>query len=215
MRRTAPWTIGLFLVSTLVLSACIPTSEHPVGRGAGPAHDPALLGIWTGPVGERQSYVHILPSTRGEDPASAGMDLLLIAHPTDEDPEEFGWMLARGYTAQVGEMRILSVKWEIEDGRSLEGQDAGYHILAYERTEAGGVRFRALNEDPIVEAIEAGALEGDVVPGRYFRTIRLTASPEALRRYFENAETELLFGEPSEPLLPLAVRAAAETQTSR
>lgn len=205
MRRTAPWTIGLIILCALTLSACIPTSEHPVGSGEGSSSDPELFGVWTGPVGDRHSFVHILPSTRGdEDPNKAGMDLLLVAHPTAEDPEEFGWVLAHAFATKIGETRYLSVKWEVEDRRPLEGEDAGFHILAYSLSDGGELRFQALNEEPIVEAIESGNLQGEIVPSRYFRTVRLTAPPDALRRFFEGADPAILFGTATQPLVRLA-----------
>ncbi len=69
----------------------------------------------------------------------------------------------------------------------------GYHLFSTHIDEDGTLTLLGVDEDLVEEAIESGALKGDLDEGTFLPQIRITSSSEELAAFLGSEEARALF----------------------
>jgi hypothetical protein len=159
--------------------------------------DPALIGAWRGKMENGGPvYMHVLPGK--ED----GMTVLLVSGEDKADGAD--WSAFQIVTAEVEGTHYLSALWQLNGGKPVEGRDKGYHLMRYEIGADGALRLYGIDEDKLMQAVQAGTVEGRIEGEGGAAEVRLTASSEKLVKFLKHAKPQALFDKPFSTLAKLA-----------
>lgn len=174
------------LVAAVFASACTPTSQFPIPASDGEI-DARLSGTWFGTLAESESTIHFFEAESKRLPA------LIVARDEDDPTVNDGWMLISSVVSKIKKHRFLSAEIIMEGGEEPDPDFEGYHLLRYRFDDQGTLLVDMLDTDAIAAVIQAGDLSGTVDEGRYFDTVRITATSDELKRYMRSAPIDTLF----------------------
>ena len=190
-RRVVPlWFLGLF-----ALSGCLPTSEEPILAPGQPALDERLLGVWFGALeeGEDPAFLHFLKvDSNREETHPNGMDIVMVLQP-DEPDGDTGWAVFYALSAQIAGQNYLSIEFRLDSGEEVTDEMRGYHLFSTHIDDDGILTLLGVDEDLVEEAIESGALKGDLDEGTFLPQIRIPSSSEELAAFLGSEEARTLF----------------------
>lgn len=181
--RLSPRSAMLRLLIIVFLSACIPTSKHPLPPSTDGMGDDRLIGRWI-VVGEAEKgYVDI---------SSAGGGLYLVRIHNGPD------VGARKTEIDILPTRIggESFMTVIGFGPPEEGEPEGApHLIArYQITAQGDWLIYWMNREALAEDVRGGVVAGEVKPSDLWgETVRLTAGSETLKMYMASADLARIF----------------------
>lgn len=177
----------------LALSACIPTSEHPI-LTPDSVPDAALMGAWRGTLEDGGLvYLHFL---RGEDNT---LKAVLVAREAAEESEPQGegdWAAFTLVTATVAGTRYMSVLFDYDDGKPVTDEARGYHLQRYAIADDGTLSIYSVDGEALAQAVEAGKLKGTVTRDPLSTDVRVTSPSEALVAYLKTVDPAALFNKP-------------------
>ena len=177
---------GLLLV---VLSACVPTSENPLPVSAEQPLSPQLLGSWIGRLEDEDGpvFLHFVETNDSKTMA------VLINGATEDDPES-GWAEFRATSSELTNGTYLNLYWTENDGEPVE-DFPGYHLMRYLIDEDGNLTLYFIDSDILDDAIDSGALAGEIKSSGMTRSVRITASTDDLAAFVQSHDAETLFPE--------------------
>ncbi len=195
LTRLLPRFGAMFAPLLVLLVACVPTTEHPVIVPGQDVYDPALMGLWYGTLEEDDETVLMQISLADEDDHDypGGMRFLMSGYA--ETPEETGWSVLYGLSAEVNGETFLSLDFQTDQGEIVEGDIRRYHLYHYAITDNDHMVLRAVDEDKLEELIEAGELQGTINKGRYTSDIRITDSSANLVAFLAREPLDRLFSD--------------------
>jgi hypothetical protein len=169
--------------AAFALTACDPPAPGPTSLYALDARVESdgseLLGAWYGELNGDEAFVHVV---EGEDSA---LQTVIIGH-RDREGHSGRWAAAIALPARINDNGYLSVKLAENQGRSVGEQD--FLIVRYRTArDHRHVSLYAMDQDLVAQAIKSHQLDGSA------RDFRISAEPEALVRFIENAGGQNLF----------------------
>lgn len=176
---------SLLLGAALALAGCLPDTVNPVGDPAKVAPDARLVGNWAGDMNGEKATVAVI--------AGEGAMLRIRAVTTDPDGKS-EWVVLEGFPAPVKNRSYLNVKFKEEENKTYD-PDEPYYVLRYEIADDGTLTLWTMSEQPVVDAIANGFVNGSVDPGTGDRTIHITDSSVVLQNFIEETDPATVFAE--------------------
>jgi hypothetical protein len=175
--------LAAIMLAAVALSGCFVTSVNRVD-GTGVDADPAMIGTWRGLDDDgkvdKSVFLHVIAHKTGE-----GLGLALI----DKD----SFMILDGTTVQAGPHRYLNATFKDMPGTSNEDRALmGLHIIRYE-VRAKKLSLWLLDTREVTEAVESGAIKGQIEGSGMSKSVRLTASSEELTAFFSKPDAAKYF----------------------
>jgi hypothetical protein len=186
----------LLIGALLHLAACLPTSENPIVVPGQPAADDRLLGTWYGALGEDDEDFTLLftkPDAEREKDHPGGMDVLMVVNSKDDS----GWLWLYALAAEIDGRHYLSLEFRLDNGGEMADELPGFHIFNYDIAEDGSLQLRQIDEDMVIDVIEAGELAGTVKRGTFVKDVQITASSADLVAFLKTDGADDLFDEES------------------
>ena len=172
------------LLAALALTACLPDSINPLGDPATSEPDTEILGQWTGTLDGTPSKLTVTP----KDGA-----MLEFRVETLMPGGENEWVILDGFPAAAGKDKYMNVKMREEKDKVYDPNEENYYILRYMLTPDGGMNVWAMAEQPVVNAIVDGFVNGAVDPSSEGRIIHITDSTVVVRQFVEVSNPDRLF----------------------
>ena len=182
---------GLFWIAGLgfVVSACVPTSENSLPVSADMPLDTVLYGAWLGQVDAEDDpvFLHFVKTQDGNSKA------ILVTVQRDGEPDG-GWAEFDVTSSKLTNGTYLNVYWTESDGQAVEDLN-GTHLIRYVLDADGKLSLYFIDADLVREAIDDGALAGEVKSSGMTTQIRITATSDALAVFVESKDPDTLFSE--------------------
>lgn len=182
---TAPryWK-GLAMLAAMALSACLPDTINPLGDPATAAPETEILGQWIGTLDGTPTKLDVA--------AEDGAMLRFRLEPTAEG-EKDEWVVLKGFPATAGDNKYVNVKFFEEKDKVYDPNEENYYIFRYEVGGDGKLTVWAMAEQPVVNAIVDGFVNGAADPSSEGRIIHITDSTVVVRQFVEISNTGRLF----------------------
>jgi hypothetical protein len=171
-------------LALLLLGGCLPESRNPIAPPSAGFADSRVLGTWVTRIEDEIVYLHIL---QGDDNI---YDLLTVSHRPDGGGATD---LYQGYLVKVGDRAFANL--QPAGGAAVDGgePEPAYFFASYEIEGADGLTVRFLAEQPVIDAIAAGTLAGEVTEDTLGRNILLTDDPARIAAFLALADAATLF----------------------
>jgi hypothetical protein len=179
---------GFVVGAFLIVAACLPvTSKSPIGSTAGYKPDPLLTGLWKATSDKSSGYFAFYPQADG----STQIVMFEPSAPGDKG----GWVVFEVHTATLGAGRYMDAS-ETEDDGKPPAQALAHMPVLYRFDADGSLALTLMDEDAAKDAINAGRIAGEVLPGQ-FGDVVLTAPPAALDAFLASPAGRALFDKPA------------------
>lgn len=153
----------ILLISSLILTACVPESENPISDPAKATVDKRLLGVWAGKMsGEKEDqYIHFVEAE------NSITEVVLVSHQKKRGP---GVSFYKMYPTTIGKNQYMNVKSSVPDDlkspeqvKKLESH--GYFFTRYRISEKGILKIWIMMDEEVSEAVKNGQLKGKIAKG--------------------------------------------------
>ncbi|MGH6962723.1 MAG: hypothetical protein ACREE7_19765 [Dongiaceae bacterium] len=176
------------LLPPLLLAGCLPESQNPIAPPEAAIIDPQLPGLWMTQVEDEQLYLHVL---KGDGHL---YDVVSVSHRPDG---RGATDLYEGYVTPVGDLRFANLQ-PIDSLDDDSGDiQATYFFTAYEFEGPDRLVVRFLAQQPLIDAIAAGKLKGEVSTANKLQAlgldVLLTEEPARLAEFLATTDPAVLF----------------------
>ena len=162
---------------TAMLAGCIPYSDFPLTSPDSATDDPAIIGDWYAEENGRRTLFRI---GKGK---SAGAIVISIEEQDGGDPGDVTRL--RGHLSVIDGKTYLNILSD-DPGEEIPGYMFARYVIDEERL---GI---AINDpDYLLESVESGKLEGEIIELEWSRSLHITASSEKLQRFVAEHDREL------------------------
>ena len=172
------------VAAAMVLAGCIPDSINPLGDPAAETADTEVIGQWIGTLDGTPTKMEVT----AEDGA-----MLSFRLETDLANGDREWVMLKGFPAAVENERYMNVKLFAEEDKVYDPRDENYYIFRYNIRSDGTLNVWAMGEQPVVNAIVDGFVNGAVDPSSEGRVIHITDSTIVVRQLIEVSNPDRLF----------------------
>ena len=177
----------LLLLIVVLLSACIPTSRHPLPLPADGKGDDRLIGRWTFVGEDEKGYVEISPTGGGR------YHVLMISFGKDGSDVNARKTEMDILPTRIGGQSLVTVIGIFSPANEGEPDGAPHLIARYELTAQGDLLFYPMSLEALAEDVRAGLVAGEVKPGEMWDNVSLTVDSETLAAYITAADSERIF----------------------
>ncbi|MGH6930827.1 MAG: hypothetical protein ACREEE_00180 [Dongiaceae bacterium] len=127
-------------------------------------------------IEDENVFLHVLRATGGQ------LEVLVVSHRPDGSG---GTDLYQGHVSALGDRRFVNLRPAGNTSVDDSNPDLNYLIVGYEFDDAGHLVAHFLAEQPLVDAIAAGTLTGEVTDDGdgFGRSIVVTADSSRLADY--------------------------------
>jgi hypothetical protein len=171
-------------IALLLLAGCLPESRNPIAPPTAAVADPRVLGLWVTQIEDEVVYLHILQDKENI------YDLTSVSHRPDGGGATD---LYEGYVVKVGERAFANLQPVSEADGEGEDPTPAYFFVSYEIEGNDQLTVRYLAEQPLIDAIAAGKLTGEVTQDQLGRNILLTDEPARIAAFLAAADPASLF----------------------
>ena len=175
---------GFILAAALALSACLPDSINPLGDPKTAAPDPRLIGNWSGTMNDEPATLAV---TAGE---GAMLDFRVVTRDAEGKEE---WVKLGGFPAALKNRTYINVKFIEEADKVYDPNEQNFYVCRYVLSDDGTLTVWTMAEQPVVDAIAAGRINGSVDGSDENRTIHITDSNVVLADFLGTADPNVLF----------------------
>ena len=184
MRRIV-FVLMLVMLAALPVAGCLPESRNPVGPLVNAIEDERLFGVWFVRFEDENIVLHILKDR------DRRFDLAVVSHRADGAG---AIDLYQGYVSAAGDRRFISLQSSEDSGADISNPELNYLIASYELDGNERLTVRFLTEQPLVDAIAAGRLAGEVTDNgdELTRSVLLTSDSEQLSAYLAAGDPALI-----------------------
>ncbi len=178
----------------LSLTACFPTSEHPIALNGESGAPDIFSGIWDGGLGDGKATLIFMEGAEDAAP-SPRFTGLIIRHREGKPSINEGWLEFEAEATEIRGEIFLSALLKRLDGKPTEADEEGYYLF---RVLMAGdeMSITTLDDRVMVELLNRGALEGTISSSVGLQAIRITSDSIGLRAYLVNADLDEVFSEP-------------------
>jgi hypothetical protein len=171
-------------LALLLLAGCLPESRNPIAPPTAAVADPRVLGIWVTQVEDEVVYLHVLQDKQNI------YDVVSISHRPDGSGATD---LYEGYIVKIGDRAFANLQPVSEADGEGEDPAPAYFFVSYELEGNDQLTVRYLAEQPLIDAIAAGTLAGEVTQDQLGRNILLTDEPARIAAFLAAADPAALF----------------------
>lgn len=168
---------AICLLLILILTACVPYSDHPLTPLAKAVEDPALIGDWYVDENDKRTFFHIL---RGE---KAGDIRIRIEEENETEPGEFS--ILSGHLGKLAGERYMNLL-----SNDPKDDIPGFMFVRY-RIEDGKLGISLSDPSRLEQAIKSKALEGELIKSKWFTTAHITAGTRQLQRFMAENQADV------------------------
>lgn len=172
------------LLAGLALAACLPDTINPLGDPATAEPETEVLGQWAGTLDGTPTKLTVTPKE------GAVLEFRVETLMPGGDNE---WVILEGFPAAAGKEKYMNVKMREEKDKVYDPNEENYYILRYELSSDGGLDVWAMDEQPVINAIVDGFVNGAVDPLSDGRIIHITDSTVVVRQFVEVSNPVRLF----------------------
>ncbi len=176
---------ALILAAALGLAACLPDSINPLGDPQTAPPDARLVGDWAGTMNDEPATLSV---TSGE---GAMLNFRVVT--TDADGKK-DWVLLDGFPDELKKRTYMNMKFREETDKVYDPAEQNFFVCRYVLTDDGTLTVWTMAEQPVVDAIADGGINGSVDPGKGDRSIHITDSNVMLADFIENSNPDIVFG---------------------
>lgn len=178
------WLRGCALLAGLALAACLPDTINPLGDPAAAEPATEVLGQWTGSLDGKPAKLTIAAKD------GAMLEFRVEGRAPDGSAE---WAVFEGFPAVVENETYMNVKLRERAGKVYDPYDTNYYIFRYELPPGGGMNVWAMAEQPVINAIVDGFVNGAVDPSSEGRVIHIIDSTVVVREFIASSNPVRLF----------------------
>lgn len=181
----------LSLMFILTLSACYPTSQHPIEGEPMVNLDATFSGTWKGELSDSPGTVLFIQQSQ-DDTGTFHIGGLLVLHHEERASLNEGWIEFEGEVVVIRGETFLSAQLNQTNGEPVTAEEKSYTLFRLV-LEENTMNILGLNDLVTIELVNRGALEGTVDRTQATPAIRLTSSGAALRGFLNTANLDELF----------------------
>lgn len=170
--------------AVLLLVGCYVEFENPLPPAADLKADRELVGSWTVNRPDGEAYLHVYARSNG------WIDLFFI---TRESEDRMDVVQREGYTARVGDTRVLCVSPGPQKGEGREKE--GWMLFPYEIGPDGSLRIWDLEVPAFEKLVESRQLTGEVTGSKRTRGVKVRSSSDELQAFFSKHGIKPFAGE--------------------
>jgi hypothetical protein len=194
-----PRHLTILAVTLLLLSGCCSiTSVHPLENLQPAPYDARIEGVWIYEAKDGHFFLHLGKATDNR------IEVLAVEHEKGVAMSHEGFMVSG---IEINHHYYLDLDLQALPERHRDGQ-SGHLILKYDLTDSNTLVFSMLNLEPLVAAIGAKALAGEitydrtpaspqttppVTPPPKAECARITDTSAHLHRFIANSDPDKLF----------------------
>lgn len=182
---------ALSILFVLTLSACFPTSQHPIEGDPMVNLDATFSGVWKGELNDRPVTILFMQQSQ-DDTGTFHIGGLMVGHHEERLSLNEAWLEFEGEVVVIRDETFLSVQLNQLGGVPVAADKKGYFLFKL-AIEENSISVHELNDLVTVELVNRGALEGTIDRAQTAPTVRLTSSSAALRGFLNTANLEDLF----------------------
>ncbi len=168
----------------LVLAACVPESNNPVGDPANAVHDSDLYGLWQADWEDGRLFLHVFDAGQGM------VDVYTINHKKDGGGEADHY---QGFISTVGKRRIVNLQMADSSGEDSGGA-ATYVFVAYQMETPGKLDVHFIDDKVFIAAVAAGKLKGQVTGEGEGQTVLLSDDGPKIADFMAQQDDATLYG---------------------
>jgi len=183
--------IVLSILFVFSLTACFPTSQHPIEGNPMVNLDDTFSGIWKGELSDGPVTILFIQQSQ-DDTGTFHIGGLLVRHHEERPSLNEGWLEFEGEVVVIRDETFLSAQLNQMGGAPVAAEEKGYYLFRLV-LEENSMRVLGLNNLVTAELVNRGALEGTVNRAQTTASIRLTSNGAALREFLNTANLAELF----------------------
>jgi len=183
--------IALSILFVLSLSACFPTSQHPIEGNPMYNLDGTFSGIWKGELSDGPVTILFIQQSQ-DDTGTFHIGGLLVRHHEERPSLNEGWLEFEGEVVIIRDETFLSAQLNQMGDAPVAAEEKGYYLFRLV-LEENSMSVLGLNALVTAELVNRGALEGTVNRSQTAPSVRLTSNGAALREFLNTANLEELF----------------------
>ncbi|MEJ2309219.1 MAG: hypothetical protein P8Z31_04975 [Gammaproteobacteria bacterium] len=172
-----PYSLLRLVILTTMLAGCIPYSDFPLTPPDSATDDSALIGDWYAEENGRRSIFRIGQGER------AGAIVISIE---EQDNGETG-----DVTRLRGHLSIIDGKTYLNILSDDPGEEIPGYMFARYAIDGGRLGIAINDPDYLLESVESGDLEGEIIEHEWSRSLHITASSEKLQRFVAEHDRQL------------------------
>jgi hypothetical protein len=178
MRKTV---LALLVLVMLFISGCMSYSEHPIAEANKTDKvDVPLLGTWYWKDKSEDGYFHI-----GLDKETNLLKLMMVEIKKDGKMNTAELV---GHTTELAGNKYLNLKWKTPK----DDKSKGYMFIKYDIAVDGqklGLAFADI--DIYKDALDQKSLKGELVPGKWFSSVKITQDSQGIREFIAKGGDKL------------------------
>ena len=167
---------------TLILSACVPESVHPLSDPAQAKVDVRLVGLWSARKDNEDAFLHFIPRSDG------WTEIVMVSYRNGREAGE--WSAFRMFPSRIDGRDYMNVRFIAETAERAESKR--FVLARYHLSRDDVLSIWSMSGPAGRSAIEAG-LEGSIRKSAFGDDILIEAKSEDLAEFLRGSDIEELF----------------------
>ena len=167
---------------TLILSACVPESVHPLSDPAQAKVDVRLVGLWSARKDNEDAFLHFIPRSDG------WTEIVMVSYRNGREAGD--WSIFRMFPSRIDGRDYMNVRFIAETAERAESKR--FVLARYHLSRDDVLSIWSMSGPAGRSAIEAG-LEGSIRKSAFGDDILIEAKSEDLAEFLRGSDIEELF----------------------
>ena len=167
---------------TLILSACVPESVHPLSDPAQAKVDVRLVGLWSARKDNEDAFLHFIPRSDG------WTEIVMVSYRNGREAGD--WSVFRMFPSRIDGRDYMNVRFIAETAERAESKR--FVLARYHLSRDDVLSIWSMSGPAGRSAIEAG-LEGSIRKSAFGDDILIEAKSEDLAEFLRGSDIEELF----------------------
>ena len=167
---------------TLILSACVPESVHPLSDPAQAKVDVRLAGLWLARKDNEDALIHFIPRSDG------WTEIVMVSYRNGREAGD--WSVFRMFPSRIDGRDYMNVRFIAEAAERANSEN--FVLARYHLSRDDVLSIWSMSGPAGRSAIEAG-LEGSIRKSAFGDDILIEAKSEDLAEFLRGSDIEELF----------------------
>lgn len=167
---------------TLILSACVPESVHPLSDPAQAKVDVRLVGLWSARKDDGDAFLHFITRSDG------WTEIVMVSYRNGREAGD--WSVFRMFPSRIDGRDYMNVRFIAEAAERANSEN--FVLARYHLSRDDALSIWSISESAGHTAIKAG-LEGSVRKALFGDDILFEAKSEDLAEFLRSSNIEELF----------------------
>ena len=167
---------------TLILSACVPESVHPLSDPAQAKVDVRLAGLWLARKDNEDALIHFIPRSDG------WTEVVMVSYRNGREAGD--WSVFRMFPSRIDGRDYMNVRFIAEAAERANSEN--FVLARYHLSRDDVLSIWSMSGPAGRSAIEAG-LEGSIRKSAFGDDILIEAKSEDLAEFLRGSDIEELF----------------------